>query len=160
MQKRKKKIKLLKLENVELQNVCCKNCKYYYKIEDSKVGICEITKEVKYENERCNNFTYEENEKVANIDLIAEAYDLYKREKEAIQRKIDLLRDAIISSVNNDLFNFKTEVLSGNKYAIVVQRVKAERLDTKSVKKYLKELGVLENFLKYSEFVRVDVKRK
>ena len=160
MQRKKRKIRLVKLENAELEKITCKSCKYFCKIKGSKLGICELTREVKYETERCNNFTYNENERIASIDLIAEAYDFYKREKEAIQRKIDLLRDAIISITSNNLFNFKTEVLSGDKYAIVVQRVKSERLDTKSVKRYLKELGVLENFLKFSEYIRVDVKRK
>jgi hypothetical protein len=166
--RKKKKIQLVKLETERADEITCKNCDNFYRIPNTKLGICGLTKEAKYETERCDNFKAKELGesviKIADVDLIAESYELYKREIDLIVNKANLLRDVIINlatkNTKDTMFNFKTEVLNGSKYAVIVSRVKSCRLDTKAVKEYLKNKGILDNFLKESEFFRVEIKRK
>ena len=91
-----------------------------------------------------------------DVNTLLEYYLVLKEDIDDLQNTINYLRDFIIKIYGEG----KLKAIETDKYVAIVEKVVQSRLDTNKVRKYLDELGKLDDFLVKSEFYRVIVKRR
>lgn len=91
-----------------------------------------------------------------DVNTLLEYYLVLKEDIDDLQNTINYLRDFIIKIYGEG----KLKAIETDKYVAIVEKVVQNRLDTNKVRKYLDELGKLDDFLVKSEFYRVIVKRR
>ena len=142
----KKKIVVKKPET--LSETFCKDCKHYFKLTE-KTGACLEKIQIVYSTYRCNK--YEVGEKLINKEKIVELYYKYNEAIKLFNEVKDTLREIILSSFsNNDIVG---------DFRILIQSGTQKRLNTNKVRKYLKELGILDEYLTEIPYTRLIVKK-
>jgi len=144
----------VKVMESEAEQPSCIRCKHFMKLSE-KHGLCTIRKSIKAVSYRC--YEYLEGECMSiDVNTLLEYYLVLKEDIDDLQNTINYLRDFIIKIYGEG----KLKAIETDKYVAIVEKVVQNRLDTNKVRKYLDELGKLDDFLVRSEFYRVIVKRR
>ncbi len=132
----------------ELGEAFCKDCKHYFSLTE-KSGACLEKIKLVYPTQRCNKF--EAGEKSLDKEKIVELYYKYSEAIKLFNEVKGTLRKIILSSfTNNDIIG---------DFRILIQSGTQERLNTKKVKDYLNELGILNEYLIKIPYTRLIVKK-
>jgi len=134
------------MEILTLKQKFCGNCQNMMVVEGG-LGICKVKERIVHKNYLCP--LHDEGLQVeADVETIAKYYLFFKELEEEAKKNKDILRDILIRIGSKATDN----------YEIFVSKVTTKRLDTEKVKEYLGDK--INDFLKISEYYRVDVKRR
>ena len=135
-----------------VEGVKCRDCKYGINL-DEKFVFCTKRVKVNYCNQTCSegvageSIVYEE-----DLERIIDIYLNNKEMIEILKEQNEAIKKLLVTEIETG-----SEIVG--KYDVRIIRFKQKRVDTDKVKEFLKEKGVLEDYLNEVEIVYPKIKR-